>query len=67
MPRKSYIDATGALQHVIGQRINRQEFFSDKGDYMDFLELLGEILSESNTFCYACVLIPNKTYKHNPV
>jgi hypothetical protein len=37
MPRKSRIDAPGALQHVIGRGINRQAIFSDKADYKDFL------------------------------
>jgi hypothetical protein len=43
MPRKSRIDAPGALQHVIGRGINRQEIFSDKADYKAFLNRLGEI------------------------
>jgi len=59
MPRKSRIDAPGALQHLIGRGINRQEIFSDKADYKDFLNRLGGILSESNTSCYAWALIPN--------
>ena len=46
MPRKSRIDAPGALQHVIGLGINRQAIFSDKADYKDFLYRLGEIFSE---------------------
>ena len=59
MPRKSRIDAPEGLQHVIGRGINRQAIFSDKADYKDFLYRLGEILSESNTSCYAWALIPN--------
>ena len=59
MPRKSRIDAPGALQHIIGRGINRQSIFSDKADYKDFLNRLGDILSKSNTSCYAWALIPN--------
>jgi REP element-mobilizing transposase RayT len=59
MPRKSRIDAPGALQHVIGRGIDRREIFSHKADYKDFLERLGQILSETNTCCYAWALIPN--------
>ena len=59
MPRKSRIDAPGALQHVIGRGINRQEIFSDKDDYKGFLERLEGILLDSNTPCYAWVIIPN--------
>jgi len=59
MSRKSRIDAPGAVQHVIGRGIDRQAIFSDEADYKDFLERLGQILSESNTSCYAWALIPN--------
>ena len=59
MPRKSRIDAPGALHHVIGRGINRQEIFSDKTDYMNFLDRLGDILAETKTACYAWALIPN--------
>ncbi len=40
MPRKARIDAPGAVHHVIGRGINRQEIFSDKKDYQ---LLLGRI------------------------
>jgi putative transposase len=59
MPRKSRIDAPGALQHIISRGINRQAIFSDKADYKDFLNRLGDILSKSNTSCYAWALLPN--------
>jgi len=59
MSRKSRIDDSKALQHVIGRGINRQEIFSGKADYKDFLNRLGEISSESNTSCFAWALIPN--------
>ena len=59
MPRKARIDATGALHHVIGRGINRQEIYSDKTDYMNVLERLGDLLIETETSCYAWALIPN--------
>ena len=59
MPRKSRIDAPGALQHIIGRGINRKTIFSGKVDYKDFLNRLGQILSETHTACYAWALIPN--------
>ena len=59
MPRKSRIDAPGALQHVIGRGINRQAIFSEKADYNDFLNRLGSILFTSTTSCYAWALLPN--------
>jgi REP element-mobilizing transposase RayT len=59
MPRKSRIDAPGALHYIIGRGINRQEIFSDKTDYRNFLDRLGEILGETKTSCYSWALISN--------
>lgn len=59
MPRKARIDAPGAIHHVIGRGINRQEIFSDKKDCNNFLERLGDLLTGSKTSCYAWALIPN--------
>jgi REP element-mobilizing transposase RayT len=59
MPRKSRIDVPGALHHVIGRGINRQEIFSDKTECKNFLDRLGDILVETNTACYAWALVPN--------
>jgi putative transposase len=59
MPRKARIDAPGAIHHVIGRGINRQEIFSDKKDYNNFLERLDDLLTGSRTSCYAWALIPN--------
>jgi putative transposase len=59
MPRKSRIDTPGALNHIIGRGINRQEIFSDKKDYFIFLDRLGDLLIDTKTSCYAWALIPN--------
>lgn len=59
MPRKSRIDAQGALHHVIGRGINRQEIFSDETDYRNFLARLGDIVANTKTPCYAWALLPN--------
>ena len=59
MPRKSRIDAPGALHHVIGRGIDRRKIFSCKADYKDFLDRLGNILEDTKTPCYAWALIPN--------
>ncbi|MBN1625369.1 MAG: transposase [Deltaproteobacteria bacterium] len=59
MPRKARIDTSGALHHIIGRGINRQDIFSDKYDYVNFLKRLGEILKETETPCYAWALMPN--------
>jgi REP element-mobilizing transposase RayT len=59
MPRRARIDAAGAVHHVIGRGINRQAVFSDKKDYFDFIERLGELVLETETPCFAWALLPN--------
>lgn len=59
MPRKARIGAPGAVHHVIGRGINCQEIFSDKKDYLKFLERFGDLLVETKTSCHAWALIPN--------
>jgi REP element-mobilizing transposase RayT len=59
MPRKSRIDAAGAIHHVIVRGINKADIFSDDADYNSFLNRLGEILQATKTACYAWALIPN--------
>ena len=51
MPRRSRIDAPGALQHIIARGINRQRIFKDDADRDNFLDRLGNILSETQTDC----------------
>jgi REP element-mobilizing transposase RayT len=59
MPRKSRIDAPGALHHIIARGIERKAVFQDDRDRDDFLERLGTNLEESRTPCYAWALLPN--------
>ncbi len=59
MPRKSRIDAPGALHHVIVRGIERRRIFKDDQDRDSFLERFGTILKESKTHCFAWALIPN--------
>jgi REP element-mobilizing transposase RayT/biotin operon repressor len=59
MPRKSRIDAPGALHHIIARGINRRQIFDDDEDRDRFVARLGELLLESGTGCYAWALIPN--------
>ena len=51
MPRKSRIDAPGALHHVIARGINRQKVFADDRDRHNFLDRLGDLLVETKTDC----------------
>jgi putative transposase len=59
MPRKSRIDAAGALHHVMVRGIERGAIFRNDADRNHFLERLGKILQDTKTVCYAWALIPN--------
>ena len=59
MPRKSRIDAPGALHHIIARGIERQKIFESKADHIDFLKRLGKIVKETHTCCMAWALTPN--------
>jgi len=59
MPRRSRIDAPGALHHIIARGIDRQRIFQDDADRDNFLDRLGNTLSETQTACFAWALIPN--------
>jgi putative transposase len=59
MPRKARIDVPGALHHIIVRGIERRRIFSDDQDRDNFIERLGDIVSETKTFCFAWALIPN--------
>jgi putative transposase len=62
MPRKARIDAPGALHHVIIRGIERRIIFSDDMDRDNFLERLGNIVTETHTGCYAWALLPNHAH-----
>ena len=59
MPRKSRIDAPGALHHIIARGIERRKIFRDHADRNDFLRRLGLIIKTTGTHCLAWALIPN--------
>ena len=59
MPRKARIDAPGALHHIIVRGIERRRIFSDDQDRDNFIKRLGDIVTETKTFCFAWALIPN--------
>ncbi len=59
MPRKARIDAPGALHHIICRGIERKRVFRDNKDRNNFVERLGDVLTQTETTCYAWTLIPN--------
>jgi len=62
MPRKARIDAPGGLHHIIVRGIERRRIFSDDQDRDNFIERLGDIVTETKTFCFAWVLTPNHVH-----
>ena len=59
MPRKSRIDAPGALHHIICRGLDRQIIFKDDRDRDNFINRLSAIVKETDTRCLAWALIPN--------
>jgi REP-associated tyrosine transposase len=59
MPRKSRIDAPGALQHIIIRGIERSNIFRDEKDKNVFLMRFGKVLLETSTPSYAWTLMDN--------
>ena len=59
MPRKSRIDAPGAMHHIIARGIERCKIFRDDADCNNFLDRLGVIIDDTGTVCFAWALIPN--------
>ena len=59
MPRKSRIDAPGAVHHIIVRGIDRGLIFRDEEDRNRLLERLGRLVVETDTACYAWALLPN--------
>jgi putative transposase len=62
MPRKARIDAPGALHHIIIRGIERNPIFNDSQDYRNFIDRLGNILSDTSTPCYAWAQITNHVH-----
>jgi REP element-mobilizing transposase RayT len=59
MPRQARIDAPGALHHIMVRGIEKRDIFNDNIDRKRFVQRLGDILSESQTPCYAWALLSN--------
>ncbi len=59
MPRQSRIDAPGSLHHIIARGIERKRIFTDGVDRDNFLNRLGNILTETQTACFSWALLPN--------
>ncbi len=57
MPRKSRLDAPGALHHIIGRGIDRTKIFRSNVDRDDFLGRMAELCQEGFLIVYAWALM----------
>jgi REP element-mobilizing transposase RayT len=62
MPRKARIDAPGALHHIIVRGIEGKAIFNDRSDRYNFLDRLGDVLSDTATPCFAWALMFNHVH-----
>ena len=62
MPRLARLDAPGALHHIMIRGIERRNIFKDNRDRDSFIQRLGDLLLETQTDCYAWVLMPNHAH-----
>ncbi len=62
MPRLARLDAPGVLHHIMIRGIERRNIFRVKKDREDFLKRLSNLLPETQTCCYAWVLMPNHAH-----
>jgi len=53
MPRHARIDLPGLLHHVIVRGIEKRSVFLDDQDRQEFLSRFSQLLSETETDCYA--------------
>jgi REP element-mobilizing transposase RayT len=62
MPRLARIDAPGVIHHVIIRGIEKRAIFRDQADREDFMRRLGVLIPETQTRCYAWVLMSNHAH-----
>lgn len=62
MPRQSRLDAPGVLHHVIIRGIERRKIFWDSADQQSFVDRLAVLIPETQTCCYAWVLMTNHAH-----
>jgi REP element-mobilizing transposase RayT/DNA-binding CsgD family transcriptional regulator len=62
MPRKARIDAPGALHHIIIRGIERRRIFFDDKDRDNFVDRFGDIVTDTETFCFGWALMPNHAH-----
>jgi len=59
MPRKSRIDASGDVHHIVIRGEECKRVLADDQDYRNFLDRFGKILEETSTPCFVWALMSN--------
>jgi putative transposase len=62
MPRLARLDAPGVLHHIIIRGIERRAIFKDEYDRENFVERLSTLVPETQSICYAWVLMSNHAH-----
>jgi putative transposase len=62
MPRLARLDSPGVLHHIMIRGIERRNIFRIAKDRKDFLDRLSNLLPETQTSCYAWVLMSNHAH-----
>lgn len=62
MPRSARLDAPGILHHVIVRGIEGKDIFRDRFDQENFVDRLSLLVPETQTSCYAWVLMGNHAH-----
>jgi putative transposase len=62
MPRLARLDSPGVLHHLMIRGIERRNIFRIGKDRKDFLDRLSDLLPETQTSCYAWVLMSNHAH-----
>ena len=62
MPRLARLDAPGVLHHIMIRGIERRNIFRIKKDREEFLDRLSTLLPDTQTSCYAWVLMSNHAH-----
>jgi len=62
MPRQARLDISGALHHIMVRGINKSTIFEDDQDRAQFLNRLGENVTEARATVYAWALMTNHAH-----
>jgi REP element-mobilizing transposase RayT len=62
MPRLARLEAPGVLHYIIIRGIERRGIFKDDFDLENFLARLSRLVPQTQSICYAWVLMPNHAH-----